>query len=234
MSNGDLNQQVKQRLDHSSGFRTGVVLFIAALFMAVIVLAVVSIQREGKINELAAGYTALQEQNRICNRNPQDPICGQPVAPPVTDIVDEAEVQEGELQNEELQEREIQDQEVQEREEQEAERQQGERQQDESQQAETQDEELQQDEEQEAEEQEAEVQDEEEQEPENQEPEEQEAEVQDEEVDDPDPNSQLNFQVDDQCNPAPGETITDVSASWQRSPGTITLVLSCAVAPAQP
>jgi hypothetical protein len=231
----DVRQEAKQRLGNGgSGFRNGVVLIGAALLMAVIFLTVGWFQRQATIDELTAGYAALQEQNRICRANPDDPVCGRPVAPPVGDIVDEGEVQEGELQDLEVQERERQEAERQERERQEAERQDRERQDRERQDGERQEAEAQDGERQEAEEQEAEAQDEEEQEAEEQEAEVQEDEVQDAERDDPDPNSALDFQVRDECEPAPGEAVTDVDLAWERSPGTVTLVLTCSAAAPPP
>lgn len=46
-------------------------------------------------------------------------------------------------------------------------------------------------------------------------------------VDDPDPNSQLDFRIDDQCEPPPGDVVTDVDLEWVREPGIITLRVTC-------
>lgn len=65
-------------------------------------------------------------------------------------------------------------------------------------------------------------------------PEVQDPEIQDPEIDDPDPNSLLDFQVADRCNPAPGVVVTDVALSLERSPGVLTFVLTCSSTPTAP
>lgn len=137
---------------------------------------------------------------------------------------DDPESQQPERQQPERQERERQQAERQQREEQQRERQQAE-----EQQAERQQDEIQQDEVDQPEPDDPEV-----DQPEPDDPDPDDPEQQDPEVDDPDPNSALNFAVDDSCNPPAGEFITDVSASWQRSPGTVTLVLTCTSAVVPP
>lgn len=208
----DLGKTVQQRLDSGSGFRTGVVLIGTALIMAVIFLVVVTLHRGSTIGELTAGYSALQEQNRICGRNPKDPICDREIAPPVQELVDESEVQESELQNIEIQEREEQDPEQQEPELQEAEEQDRELQQREAQDPDPNDLETQEEERQEAEEQEAEAQDE-----EIQDAEEQEAEVQDPEEQDPEQQEpeQQDPEVNDPQDPAATLTFNDFPAEGQ-------------------
>ena len=75
----------------------------------------------------------------------------------------------------------------------------------------------------------------EEQDPEEQEEETQEPEIQDPEVDDPDPNSSLSYDVRTEgCAAADGEYISSVQPSWERSDGTLTLVLTCTVRPFPP
>lgn len=61
-------------------------------------------------------------------------------------------------------------------------------------------------------------------------PEVQDPEIQDPEVDDPDPNSALDFRVDNQCNPPDGTVVADVNLTIERSPGVVTFILNCTTA----
>lgn len=65
-------------------------------------------------------------------------------------------------------------------------------------------------------------------------PERQDEEIQDPEIDDPDPNSLFDFSVRDECNPGDGETATDISAAFERTPTAVVLVLTCTLRPAGP
>lgn len=144
--------------------------------------------------------------------------------PPPPGPLDEPDPDDPESQQPEVQQPEVQQPEHQQGERQQSERQQPEEQQPERQQGEIQDEETQ----------DPEIQDPEIDQPEPNDPDPDDPEQQDPEVDDPDPNSALDFQVDDQCNPPAGEFVTDMSASWRRGPGTITLVLTCTTAAPPP
>lgn len=152
--------------------------------------------------------------------------------PPPAGPLDQADPDDPESQQPEVQEDERQQPEHQE-----TERQQRERQQVERQDREFQNPDINDLERQEAEQQDPEIDDPDPDDPETQDPEVDDPDPNDPDPDDPDPNSALDFAVDDQCNPPAGEFVTDVGASWQRSPGTVTLVLTCTSAaptPAQP
>jgi len=191
-----------------------------------------AIVNSGRIETLEGALSAQTRQFRECAKPAAegDPACDEPVVEP-GDVDTGVEIQEDEIQQDEVQEREDQEREQQDREVDQLERQDREfqnpeineleRQESETDDAEVQDDEVQDDE----------VQDEEIQESEDQEAEVQEDEIQNEEVDDPDPNSALDFQTRDDCNPVAGEFVTDASVSWERSPGVVTLVLSCTTAP---
>ena len=141
----------------------------------------------------------------LCKDTPHDPVCKQAKKIPNTeDIVDESEIQDAEVQDPEIQDPEIQDRE----------NQQSERQDAEGQDPETQD---------------GEVQD-----PETDDPEVQDPEAQDPEIDDPDPNSALEFRVDDSCTPPAGEVVVDVGLQVNRSPGVVTYIVTCQTAASPP
>ncbi len=198
---------------------------MVALFVRFIQLADESAELRGDLrsaeaqrNSLARSANALEHQIRTLGERPVTTVPSPAALPDLTEF-DDPETQQRELQERERQQAERQERERQQRERQQREADQPERQQDEVQQDEIQDEEADDPEIQQDEDQEAEV---------------QEDEIQNEEVDDPDPNSALTFAVEDNCNPADGDFVTDVGASWRRADGTLTLVLTCTTAPVPP
>lgn len=159
-------------------------------------------QQDQDIDDLAG--VAQSNENTVdalCKKTPKDPICKQAEEIPETeDVVDEQEIQDAEVQEPEVQDPEIQDPEDQNAERQDAE----------GQDPETQD---------------GEVQD-----PETNDPEAQDPEIQDPEVDDPDPNSLLQFAVDDSCSPPEGTVVVDVGLQVSRGDGVVTYTVTCQTA----
>lgn len=226
MTQPDLHRSVGALTRGQRGLKLAVaVLVVGLLGLAVVTLATANQAQEQTVEARAARADLLRRaqilETQVRRLGGKPAVSVPEAAPPQQPLPDVLEIQQPEHQERERQQPERQQDERQNPERQSAERQQGEAQEAETQQDEVQD----------PEEQEPEIQD-----PEVDDPEQQDPEVQDPEIDDPDPNSALTFNVEDNCNPADGEFVTDVSAAFRRDPGTLTLVLTCttAVPPAPP